>query len=244
MSPRSQHLRNAILIFLLLTLPVLGQPASYPDGNQRAVILKGTRNTRELGGLPVDGGTVKKGQLFRSGALCFASKADATKLHGLGINTILELRLDSEITKDGPDKSYLVEKIPNRLHWPMGNSHGLGKEAYESYVAENRNLFRDFFRLMAKPDKYPVLYHCSAGKDRTGILTALLLESLGTPRAVITDDYIHSRRITPKLKVQEDWLQGVYDEIDANGGIESYLKKIGVTSKELESVRDILIQKP
>ena len=236
-------MRYAILILFFLTLPVVAQSSTYPDGNQRAVILKGTRNTRELGGLPVAGGTVKEGRLFRSGALCFASREDAAKLQGLGIRTILELRLDSEISKDGADKSYLLEKIPNRLHWPMGNSHGLGKEAYQSYVAENRDLFRDFFRLMSKPENYPVLYHCSAGKDRTGILTALLLESLGTPREVITDDYIHSRRITPKLKVQEDWLQVVYDEIDANGGIESYLKKIGVTSKELKSVRDILINK-
>ncbi|HIB64133.1 MAG TPA: tyrosine-protein phosphatase [Phycisphaerales bacterium] len=236
-------LRTAILVFFLLVLPVLGQPTTYPDGDQRAVVLKGTRNTRELGGLPAGGGTVKKGRLFRSGALCFASRDDAAKLHALGIQTILELRLDQEIGKDGPDKSYLVEKIPNRLHWPMGNSHGLGKQAYQSYMTDNRKLFRDFFRLMSKPESYPVLYHCSAGKDRTGILTALLLESLGTPREVITDDYIHSRRITPKLKVEEDWLQVVYDEIDAGGGIESYLKKIGVTPKELKDVRNLLIQK-
>ena len=230
-----------LLLMLALTVTVFAYP-SHPD--ERNIKLKGTRNTRELGGIQVAGGHFTKGMVYRSGALCFASRADASKLHGLGIRTILELRLNQEIRKDGPDKPYLTEKIPNRLHWPMGNSHGLGREAYISYVAENRKLFRDFFKLLAKPANYPILFHCSAGKDRTGILTALLLESLGTPREIIMDDYIHSRRITPKLKVREDWIQVVFDAVDEAGGIEPYLTQIGVTKSDLESIRSQLITRP
>jgi protein-tyrosine phosphatase len=226
---------------LFCTALLLAPALAYPDGDERAVTLKGTRNTRELGGLPVAGGVFREGQVYRSGALCFASLADAQKLAGLGIRTIVELRLPVEIAKDGPDKSYLLEKIPNTLHWAMGNSHGIGKEAYQSYVAENRPLFRDFFTLMARKENYPVLYHCSAGKDRTGILTALLLETLGTPREVIMDDYIHSRRITPKLKVQEDWIQVVFDEIDGAGGIDAYLDDIGVSASQRKAIRDTLV---
>lgn len=226
-------------MILALTVAVAAFP-SHPE--ERKVVLKGTRNTRELGGIQVKDGVFASGMVYRSGALCFASREDAAKLHGLGIQTILELRIQKEITKDGPDKSYLLEKIPQRLHWPMANSHGLGREAYISYVAENRRLFRDFFRLMSKKENYPVLYHCSAGKDRTGILTALLLESLGTPREIIVDDYIHSRRITPRLKVQEDWIQVVFDEVDRAGGIDPYLKGIGVTQDELAAVRSLLVK--
>lgn len=225
-----------------MSLVLAETPASYPDGYERAVQLKGTRNTRELGGLPTQGGRVKPGKLFRSGALCFASREDAGKLIGLGIHTLLELRLPQEIAKDGADKSYLRNGISSNLHWPMGNSYGLGKEAYRSYMEDNETLFRDFFRLLSKEDSYPILYHCSAGKDRTGILTALLLEQLGTPREVILDDYIHSRRITPKLKVQEDWLQEVFDAVDAAGGIEPYLLGIGVSRAELKSVRENLVE--
>lgn len=238
-------MRNLLLLFCACFTVALAQPnveRPYPDGNQRAVSLKGTRNTRQLGGLPVEGGTVKNGLVFRSGALCFASRDDARKLHGLGIASLIELRLPQEISKDGPDKSYLLSGIDEKIHWPMGNSHGLGKEAYESYMEENRSLFRQFFHHMSKASSYPVLYHCSAGKDRTGILTALLLESLGTPRNIIMDDYIHSRRITPKLKVQEDWLQVVFDEVDREGGIDSYLKKIGVTDQERRSLTRILVK--
>lgn len=227
------------LLLLLAVAPALAFP-SNPEA--RRIALDGTRNTRGLGGLPAAGGTVASGRLIRSGALCFASRADAEKLLGMGLKTILELRLDSEITRDGPDKAYLTAPL-QKLHWPMANSHGLGREAYESYLEDNRPLIRDFFALLAKPDTYPLLFHCSAGKDRTGILTALLLESLGTPREVILDDYIHSRRITPKLKVQEDWIAEVFKAIDQAGGIEPYLFGLGVTPEQLAAVRSNLISK-
>ena len=81
------------------------------------------------------------------------------------------------------------------------------------------------------------MFHCSAGKDRTGILTALLLELMGTPREVITDDYLHSVRITPKLKVEKAWIDAVYAAIDADGGIEPFLKKRGVTEAQMAAVR-------
>jgi hypothetical protein len=234
--------KKPILTTLILLL-LSSLAWAYPDGDQRAVTLKGTRNTRELGGLPTADGQIKSGKIFRSGALCFASLDDAAKLHDLGIRTIVELRLPQEIQKDGPDKAYLLEGIPSQIHWPMGNSHGLGREAYVSYVDENEQLFRDFFLLLAEPESYPLLFHCSAGKDRTGILTALLLESLGTPREVIMDDYIHSRRITPKLKVQEDWIQVVFDRIDQSGGIDNYLTEIGVSDAQRQAVKKNLEQK-
>lgn len=224
---------------LALSLAVLAHP-STPE--KREVQLDGTRNTRQLGGLPAAGGRVAQGKIYRSGALCFASRADAQRLHGLGIKTILELRLAKEIQKDGPDKSYLTRGL-RTLHWPMANSRGLGREAYLSYLEDNRSLFRDFFALLAQEQTYPLLFHCSAGKDRTGILSAMLLEALGTPREIILDDYIHSRRITPKLKVQEDWIQVVFDDIDQAGGIERYLGALGVTQAQLDKVRGLLVEK-
>lgn len=231
----------AVLGLSLLTLASPLTAESYPSHPEdRKVPLDGTRNTRELGGLPVLGGTFPRGKVFRSGALCFATPADAAKLQKIGVKTIIELRLDNEIAKDGPDKAYLTRNVPSLHHWPMAGSRGPGLPAYESYMEENGPLFRDFFSVLSKPGNYPVLFHCSAGKDRTGILAALLLDLLGTPRAVIYDDYLHSMRITPKLKVDKTWLDAVFKAVDAEGGTEAFLKARGVTAEQIAAVRRIL----
>ncbi len=233
-----------LLAVLGLSLLTLASPLTaevYPSNPEsRKVVLEGTRNTRELGGLPVRGGTFAKGKVYRSGALCFATPADAAKLRKLGIKTIIELRLDGEIAKDGPDKAYLTKGVPNLRHWPMAGSRGPGLPAYESYMEENGPLFRDFFTVLSREGSYPVLFHCSAGKDRTGILAALLLDLLGTPREIIYDDYLHSMRITPKLKVDKTWMDAVFKAVDAEGGTEPFLRARGVTAEQIAAVRRIL----
>lgn len=225
----------AFIISLFLVSVCLADFPSNPES--RKISLDGTRNARDLGGLPVASGFFPKNKVIRSGALCFASKKDAEKLLSMKLHTIIELRLDNEIKKDGPDKPYLTKGVTNLLHWPMAGSRGPGLAAYESYTEENGPLFRDFFALLAKPDSYPVLFHCSAGKDRTGILAALLLDFLGTPRTIIYDDYLHSMRITPALKVHKEWLDAVFERVDAAGGIEAFLTKCGVTQEQKQAVR-------
>lgn len=221
-----------VLIFTSFAL------ADYPSRPQaRKIALDGTRNARDLGGLPIEGGLFPHGKVIRSGALCFASKADAQKFHKMGLRTIIELRLDNEIAKDGPDKAYLTSGVPHLLHWPMAGSRGPGLPAYESYTEENGPLFHSFFKVLGQKSSYPLLFHCSAGKDRTGILAALLLDFLGTPRELIYDDYLHSMRISPALKVYRPWLDAVFAQVDAVGGIETFLTQCGVTAEEKAAVR-------
>ena len=66
--------------------------------------LEGTKNTRDLGGMPVAGGHLRSGCLYRSGALCYATQADVEKLGGLHLRTVVDLRTDQEIAKEGPDR--------------------------------------------------------------------------------------------------------------------------------------------
>lgn len=231
--------------WLLVAALLLGGAWAFPSQPEaRQVRLQGTRNTRELGGIPLRVGSVRKGKIYRSGALCFATRSDAQVLHQSGIRTLVELRLASEIAKDGADKPYLLEGL-TLVHWPMGHGGDVrGREAYFAYLRDNRPLVRDFFQLLGRAESYPLLFHCSAGKDRTGILTALLLEWLGASREVILDDYLHSRRITSRLKVEEDWIAAVFETVDTAGGIEPYLLGLGLTAEELVSVREHLIEQP
>jgi protein-tyrosine phosphatase len=187
--------------------------------------LQGTKNTRDLGGLPIRGGHLRSGKLFRSGALCFLTPSDQERVQELGLQTLIDLRVQDEICKDGCDR---VQAETSNYHWPMRSSHGRGAEAYRSLLLENPRVLREFFRHLSQPDSFPMLFHCSAGKDRTGILTALLLDGLGCPRSVIRDDYLQSRRNHPKLHVEEDWLEEVFQAVDRVGGTRAFLAIYGV----------------
>lgn len=203
-----------------------------------AVTLEGTKNTRDLGGIPVAGGHLRTGCLYRSGALCFATPADLEKLGSLHLRTVVDLRTDKEIAKDGADRIVLDEN----LRLPMTSYHGYGAEAYRSMVLQNPRVLREFFAMLARPESYPVLYHCSAGKDRVGILTALLLDALGTPRSVIMDDYLQSQRNSPKLEVHEEWLQEVFEAVDRSGGTVPFLAIQGIPAGQLEQIGNYLTE--
>lgn len=219
-----------LALFRMLTvLLLLGTP----------VILQGTRNTRDLGGLPLAEGKVKPGLVYRSGALCFVTPEDVETLEALELRTIVELRKPSEIEKDGPDR--LVG--PKILYLPMVNSQGLGQEAYRYYMLENAAAIAGFFNALAEEGSYPLLFHCSAGKDRTGILAALLLELLGASREVIEQDYLQSVKNSPRLVVKPEWLGEVFRAVERAGGIQACLLANGVSLAQQERVRALLIER-
>lgn len=224
-----------LILVVALTLPALADkapsqpPSPLRTNQQRAVPLQGTGNTRDLGGLPARDGYVRDGLVFRSGALCFATEADLQQLAGLKLSTLLELRIDPEIRRDGPDRLKLKDAVKHNVRLPMASSRGRGAEAYANYLEENRQALRGFFELLGDPGMLPLLFHCSAGKDRTGILTALLLESLGTPRPLILDDYLQSVRNSAGLEVHPEWLEVVFRAVDRAGGIQTYLESKGVS---------------
>lgn len=215
------------LFRMLTVLLLLGAP----------VILQGTRNTRDLGGLPLSGGKVKPGLVYRSGALCFITPQDVETLKALKIRTLVDLRKRTEIDKDGVDR--LVG--PRVLYLPMTNSQGLGQEAYKYYMVESAPAFQGFFGALADESSYPLLFHCSAGKDRTGILAALLLELLGASREVIEEDYLQSLKNSPRLVVKPEWLGEVFSAVDKAGGIQAFLLANGVSAAQQERIRSLLI---
>ncbi|MBQ7567704.1 tyrosine-protein phosphatase [bacterium] len=208
--------------------------------SQRRVTFESTRNTRDLGGLPTRKGYVKDGMLYRSGALCYATDNDRRTIAELGINTIIDLRTAKEVDKkEGPDRLPEDSSIVT-MYLPMAfkGDHSIGR--YYSYALDNDESVCAFFRTLAQPKAYPILYHCSAGKDRTGVMTALLLELLGTPRPVIMDDYLQSKRNSPRLKVHRHWLREIFQLIDDAGGVVVFLHNQGVSSADMRAIPSIL----
>jgi protein-tyrosine phosphatase len=180
-------------------------PASGIAG-RRVVPLEGGVNFRDLGGYPtVDGGRVRWGLAFRSGALHRLTAADVAILSRLGLRVVYDLRTDPEcdlapsVLLDGVRFERLAiggdAARTRELTAPVleGRPADIASDFLERlYPAMAEAAAPSFGRLLtrlAEPGGLPALFHCAAGKDRTGLSAVLLLSVLGVDEAAILDDY-------------------------------------------------------
>ena len=173
-----------------------------PDPALRVALARdGVFNARDLGGTPVAGGRwIRRGAVVRADALHRCGPASARALHDHGIRRVLDLRDDDEREHEGVFEAPGVEV----LHLPVldpayvWDTEDLApRDVLPHRYAEILTSFAS--RFTAALDAIAtapggVAYHCAVGKDRTGLLTALLLGSLGSPRDVIVADYARSAR--------------------------------------------------
>jgi protein-tyrosine phosphatase len=166
----------------------------------RVIELENVKNFRDMGGYLADGGTVAWGRLFRADGLNKLSDADLDVVDALGIRTVIDLRTSRELTDAG---RFPVEKMPVAFHHVSvidRTWHEEGREvgddaaafltsAYRDMLGYGADRFAEALRLIALPEAGPLVFHCAAGKDRTGVLAALLLAALGVADEDIADDY-------------------------------------------------------
>ena len=245
------------------------------ESPSRWLPMQGCVNFRDLGGyLNSQGKTVRWRRLFRSDALQDMTSADATlALDELGIVLVVDLRNTSEANRDGrgplPDlgvdyRHYplldsrgeippftggnVVERLSTTYQWLLHNSGAGIAEAIDSIGDELES-------------GSGAVFHCSAGKDRTGVLAALFLEVLGVDQQSITGDYLLTneviegivqrikaieRNATPTaqtLAAQPKAFEA-YQETLRNdfGGAESFLLGNGLTEERLASLRRSLLE--
>jgi len=167
-------------------------------------------NLRDFGGHETrDGRLVREATLYRSGTLSKLDARDREFVAGLGIKLICDLRQDDERALE--PSNWSDPDVPVRT-WAYHSLTGglLGRlaapDATEAEAAAGMETFyatlpltlgaaiRDIFAAIADGSA-PVLIHCSAGKDRTGIVAGFLLEALGVPRQVVLDDYARSAKL-------------------------------------------------
>ena len=173
---------------------------------ERRIPLEGCVNFRDLGGYPTaDGRTVRWRRLFRSDSPSSLTKADVRTITGsLGIQSVVDLR-SSGGTNDGRG---LLASSGIRYHqFPFLERRGFlpptsGKEVakrltdmYQWILLNAGTLVAQAFTTLAQPVNQPALFHCSAGKDRTGVLSATILDVLGVGREDIVADFLKTNEV-------------------------------------------------
>lgn len=254
------------------------------DSHPRFIPLPSGHNFRDLGGYrAADGRSVRWRQLFRSGFMSKITAEDAATLHALGIDTICDFRANAE-REERPtlwhggsetelwarDYEFSAGAIAELLDRPdilASQTRDSMIEIYRELPYEQADSLRELFARIAA-GRLPLLFNCSAGKDRTGVASALLLDLLGVPRATIEQDYMLTNeamdgliafmadspkyqhllgdslhRIEPLLRAEPDYLATSFAVIeDQHGSVEAYLSEvIGVGAGERATIRDRLL---
>ncbi|MDP6606558.1 MAG: tyrosine-protein phosphatase [Dehalococcoidia bacterium] len=193
---------------------------------ERHLEFDGVINFRDIGGYRTSGGdSVRWRKLFRSGSLHYMTDADVQHAHDLGVQSVLDLRRPSEIAHQGlgplttsPSAGSVVTLhalpvIPDEASPQLDEKYGRGISGarYRGYLefggseidgTDYPSYFVTALELLAQESTYPALFHCSAGKDRTGVLAAFVLDILGVDDETISDDYVLSNLAADGLIAQ------------------------------------------
>ena len=175
---------------------------------ERRIALEGTPNFRDLGGYETaDGRHVRWGQVFRSGALVDLTPADLATVDALGIQLVCDLRSDSEVETDPDpdldaealrltvtDESVDVQAITDAvLAGDLDQiSPDLLLDGMPAIATEFPDAWRTLVQRVSDEANRPTNVHCSAGKDRAGWASALILRALGVPEETVMEDYLLS----------------------------------------------------
>ena len=164
----------------------------------RAITFDNVFNFRDLGGYRgLDGRTVRSGRLYRADDLCRLDGDDLTRFADLGIRTVVDLRRPDEIDRHGRVfEGAHAYRHAHVVHpkWPDFDGDTEARVAfltqrYLEMAEQGGAALGAALRTVADPDAAPVVFHCLAGKDRTGLVAAFTLYLLGVDEADIADDY-------------------------------------------------------
>ncbi len=215
----------------------------------RLLPMQGAFNMRDLGGYKAAGGKHTKWRtLLRSDELYELTAADLDYLATLPLRTDIDFRGESEQVS-APDKLpagvnryplYIdAANVSSFLDGGTNNFTSKMELIYAHIIRHFQPAYQEFFRILAQEQSAPLLFHCTAGKDRTGIAAALLLSALGVDRTTIMADYLLSAQylqqkygaiaraypeLAPALSVQKEFLKAAFRTIDEEfGGMDHYL---------------------
>jgi len=274
---------------VLIACALAGSAVAQAPANLRHITLEGAPNFRDLGGYATaDGRHVRWHRVYRSGELSRLTAADYARLADLGIAVVCDFRRDSE--RAAAPTAWQGARAPVILNLPGSQTErrvttspdgspasviaaapaptppGLSPllyTSYPTYVATLSSSFRTVIRQILEQDG-AVLYHCTAGKDRTGSFSAVLLTLLGVPRDVVFEDYLltNTYLLTPArvdailarggtretaataLGVDRTYLERFFTSIDgAYGSFDGYRRTgLGLSDADVQTLKTKLLE--
>lgn len=239
---------------------------------ERHLAMQGGFNFRDMGGICTkDGRNVKWNKIIRSDDLHNLTEADLEYLSAIPIVSIVDFRSEDEVESEpdklpGSTKNYYPYSIdPGSLNAAAGESRKLAKMSMDDIMmqinvmlvshSESIKRYKDFFNLLQDEEKLPLLFHCSAGKDRTGMAAALILYALGVDEVQIMEDYLLSNKyigakyakyveqypeLKPLFEVKREYISAGINKIKADyNSVEKYL--VDVLDVDIEKFRAIYL---
>jgi protein-tyrosine phosphatase len=254
----------------------------------RHLKLNGAKNLRDLGGYQtMEGKAVRWGVLYRSDALHRLTDKDLVQLSVLDLDCVIDFRTSHE-KELRPDRLTTGMTI-RRVEIPILDSstkawHESGEEVVKSFTssdsikymcATNYELatqftpeMAQFLRELSSANGRPVLFHCAAGKDRTGFAAAILLRILGVPQELVMEDYLltnqyflvsnrwdlllmyllkgrrYASMVKTFMQANPEFLNTAFDAIDRDhGSFENYVKYgLGLSPRDIEHLRNLYLE--
>jgi protein-tyrosine phosphatase len=223
------------------------------DDPRRVVHLDAVHNFRDLGGYRTDDGrTIGWGRLFRADGLYRLTDDDLDVVDALGIRTVVDLRSRPEFEQHG---RFPLERYPVAFHHlPIMDTTWMSSEipevdddengaiefltwAYCDMLGQGADRFAHAFKVLAVPGAAPAVFHCAAGKDRTGVLTALILGGLGVEHDAIVADYALTEAAMVRMRA---WVLEFHPEMAARMG-ETPAFMLAANPRAMSNVLDRLV---
>jgi protein-tyrosine phosphatase len=246
---------------------------SEEEALERLIALEGAVNFRDLGGYEAAGDLRTRWRvLFRADGLGDLTEADLGVMRSLGIRTVIDLRSGEELERGRYDVDAhpvtfhhfpVIEKLPDAEEFDR--RPGLLGSQYEEMLRDAGTAFLGVLEALAAPGALPAVFHCTAGKDRTGVLSAIVLSLLGVDEETVVADYALSGAAMTRLRAklilkypegretienidgvfsaEPAQMEALLDRLRADyGSVDAYLRRLGADDDLITALRGSLLE--
>ena len=282
-------IKYILVVFVLIVISVFWFNGKEIPSFERPIPVKFSENLRDLGGYKTeDGRALKWGKIYRSDDLHLLTDEDLKYLSRLNIKSVVDFRSDEERESEpdrlNPDMTQVLlpikfqpedlddetlKNLMKNLTFGTLDSSNLLRDFNIVIVKDFATEYKKFFRHVIENNAEPIVFHCTAGKDRAGFASAMILTVLGVPREKVIEDYlltntyvkdhVDSEMLEIELKtffradtdnlrkinlVEERYIQAAFDTIDSEwGGMDNYISgALGLSEEDILKLKDFYLE--